>query len=81
MPTVKKLSDVKKLITPAVKKKLLRNLGEAVVSELMDEYEEEVYNYDATSMSGRTYEFLDKKNYNIQINEDSAEISSTGKPN
>lgn len=81
MPTIKKLSDVQKLITPDIKKKLLQNLGEAVVSELMDEYEEVVYSYDATSLSGRTYEFLDKNNYNIQIDGKSVEISSTIKPN
>lgn len=81
MPTAKNLNDLKSLITSKTKKLILESIGESVVSELKDEYDKEVYSYNESSMTERTYGLMDDENYNIDINETYVEVYSTLKPN
>lgn len=81
MPTVKKLSEIKKLVTPELKKTILKSIGEAITEELIDEYNEEIYSYNESSLTERTYGFQDKDNYDIIVDNNKVEVYSTLKPN
>lgn len=80
---MKSLKEINNFLSPKLKQKLLKAMGDVAIDMLIEGYSNQVYSYEeAAGFSTRTYALEEKENYQLNIlSDEQVEVYSTTKPN
>ena len=80
---MKSLKEINNFLSPKLKQKLLKAMGDVAIDMLIEGYSDQVYSYEeAAGFSTRTYALEEKENYQLNIlSDEQVEVYGTTKPN
>ena len=80
---MKSLKEINNFLSPKIKQKLLKAMGDVAIDMLIEGYSDQVYSYEeAAGFSTRTYALEEKENYQLNIlSNEQVEVYGTTKPN